>query len=173
MTLLIRELRSSDFDDILGYFYRFFDEAEKDPSFGIPIDFVKPSVGDELEWFAGMYKKMEGGDAVVMVAEIDSRVVGMCEVTRRSPGSPVSHRGDLGLAVGKDYRGKGVGAALLQETLQRCKGRFEIIELAVFTTNEAAKRIYLRCGFKTIGVRKHAVKRGDRYFDEDLMQLEI
>lgn len=173
MVLAIRDLRPSDFTDIVSYYYRFYEERTENPSFGITLYHEKPSLSDELNWFSGLYKKMADGDAIAMVAEIDSHVVGLCEVSGLIPGSDVSHRADLGISVSKDHRGKGVGTALMQETLRRCKGKFELIELSVLTTNQVAKRPYERFGFETFGVRRHSVKRGDRYFDEELMLLEI
>lgn len=173
MALVIRDLRPSDFTDIVDYYYRFYDEVAENPSLGITLYHEKPSLSDELEWFSGLYKRTANGDAVAVVAELDSHIVGLCEVSGPMPNSEVSHRADLGISVSKDHRGRGVGTALLQETLKRCKGRFERIELSVFTTNQVAKKLYERSGFKTFGTRKRSVKRGDRYFDEDLMSLEL
>ena len=173
MVLAIRDLRPSDFTGIVGYYYRFYDERTENPSFGITLYHEKPSLSDELSWFSGLYRKMADGDAIAMVAEIDSHVVGLCEVSGLNPGSDVSHRADLGISVSKDHRGKGVGTALIQETLQRCRGKFEIIELSGLTTNQVAKELYERFGFKTFGIRHRSVKRGERYFDEELMLLEI
>lgn len=66
-----------------------------------------------------------------------------------------------------------MGTALLEQTLQQCKGKFEIIELCVLTTNQAAKKLYEKLGFKTFGTRPKSIKRGDKYFDESLMRLEL
>ena len=171
--VLVRDLRPSDFSDIVDNYYRFYDEIKEDQSFGISLLGKKPSLSDELAWFSGVYKKMSDGDAIALVAEIDSHAVGLCEVGRMQPGSDLSHRGGLGISVSKDHRGKGVGTALMRETLQRCKGRFEIIELTVLTTNQAAKKLYTKFGFKAFGMLPRSVKRGDKYFDEELMRLEI
>ena len=173
MALLIRDLQPSDFTDIVNYYYGFYDEIRENPSFGISLFLKKPSLSEELAWFSGVYKKMSEGDAIVLVAAVDSHVVGLCEVGRLQPGSDLSHRGGLGISVSKDHRGRGVGTALMRETLRRCKGKFEIIELTVLTTNEAAKKLYSKFGFKAIGVLPHSLKRGDRYLDEELMRLEI
>lgn len=173
MALVIRDLRPSDFTDITDNYFAFYDEIKENPSFGIVLHHKKPSLSDELNWFSGLYKMMADGDAIAVVAETDSHVVGLCEVTRHLPGSDVSHRGDLGISMSKDHRGKGVGTALMRETLQRCKGRFEIIELGVLTTNNAAKKLYGKFGFKAYGVIPRSLKRGDRYFDMELMRLEI
>ncbi|MDG6988571.1 MAG: GNAT family N-acetyltransferase [Nitrososphaerota archaeon] len=87
--------------------------------------------------------------------------------------SEVSHRGELGIAVGAGHRGKGVGSALLRSTLERCKGKLEIVEPTVFSKNEAAKRLYGRSGFEKYGARPSSVKRGNVYLEEDLVRLEL
>jgi hypothetical protein len=49
--LLVREIRPSDFDDIVETFYSFFPEAEADPSFGLMLFKERPSIDDERKWF--------------------------------------------------------------------------------------------------------------------------
>ena len=173
MALVTRDLRPSDFTGLVDNYYRFYDEVKENPSFGIVLYHMKPSLSDELDWFSGLYRRVVDGDVVATVAEMDSRVIGFCEVSRFQPGSDVSHRAGLGIHVNKDYRSKGVGTTLMRETLQKCKGKFEIIELSVLTANIPAKKLYGKFGFKTFGARPRSIKRGDKYFDEELMRLEI
>jgi RimJ/RimL family protein N-acetyltransferase len=171
--VLIRNLRPSDFDDIVSYYFRFYDEVKENPSFGIVLDHNKPSLSQELLWFSELYKNVTEGRTIAVVAEKDSHIVGLCEVSELRPDSDVSHRGQLGISVNKDYRGKGAGTSLLKETLQKCKGKFEIVELCVLSSNQSAKKLYEKFGFKTFGIRPKSIKRGDSYFDEDMMRLEI
>lgn len=168
----IRDIRISDFDSIFENYLTYFDELSRNPSFGLLIPDRKPELAEEVDWFAELYKSYLSGSAIVSVAEIDGKVVGMCEV-RHKTRQPESHRGVLGIAVLATFRGRGIGSELLSQTLLKCKGRFEIVELEVFSHNLAAKRLYERFGFKHIGRIPRAVKRGDGYIDADLMQLEI
>jgi len=154
-------------------YYSYYDEIKENPTLGLTLFADRPSLSSELDWFAQNYKKMADGDGVFMVAEVDSHVVGVCEVERVTYNPEVSHRGELGLAIRKEYRGKGVGTALLGQTLERCKGKFEIIQLSVFSINQMAKSLYEKFHFKSIGVRPRSIKRGDRYFDEDIMILVL
>lgn len=171
--VLVRDLKISDFVDIVDYYYRFYDEVKENPSFGIVLFHSKPSMSDELAWFSGLYRGVAEGHGVATVAEIQSHVVGICEAKELRPGSDVSHRAELGISVSREHRGIGVGTALLQETLERCKGKFEIIELSLLTTNQVARRLYEKFGFKSFGTRPRSVKRGDTYFDEELMRLDL
>lgn len=79
----------------------------------------------------------------------------------------------MGVSIKKGFRGRGIGTALLKATLEKCRGRFEIIELTVLTNNEKAKNLYEELGFKTYGRRERALKRGGRYFADDLMSLDL
>jgi ribosomal protein S18 acetylase RimI-like enzyme len=171
--MLIRELRPTDFDDFVSTFFSYFDEVKDDPSFGLALMREKPTMEEERVWFETVLKDMQEGNVVNLVAEVDSHVIGNCLVRRVKPKSPEDHRGNLGIAVKKGYRGQGIGEALMRAAIDRSRGKFEVIELAVLTDNRRAKKLYERLGFRTYGVRKYALKRGSRYFDEDLMYLKL
>lgn len=172
--ITIRAPRPSDFVDIVDYYFRFYDEVRENPVFGVVLSSNKPSMNDELRWFSNLYDSVARGDLIAFVAEVKGRAVGLCEVrTAGRPGSEVSHRGDLGIAVSSDYRGMGVGTALLRSALRNCKGKFEIIELSVFSKNLGARRLYERFGFRRYATRPASVKRGTEYLDEELMRLDL
>jgi ribosomal protein S18 acetylase RimI-like enzyme len=171
--LLIREVRPSDFNDIVETFFSFFPEAEADPSFGLWLFKEKPSMDDEHKWFEDTLKGIAEGNIMMAVAEVDSRVVGWCDVRRLAPRTPVDHRGVLGICVKKEFRGRGIGEALIKGILERCRGKFEVIELTVLSGNSKAIRLYEKFGFEKYGVRRGALKRATKYFDEDLMDLRL
>jgi RimJ/RimL family protein N-acetyltransferase len=52
------------------------------------------------------------------------------------------------------------------------KGTFEIIDISVFSTDDAAKKLYTKFGFKPYGFLPRSTKRGYEYIDEDLMYLD-
>jgi len=169
---LYRELKVSDFQSLTDNFYSYFDELEENPDIGLVLMKKKPTLAEELQWFTDFYKKVEEGRTVATVAAEDSKTVGICEVEGYRPGSDVDHRGGLGLVVRKEYRGRGIGTELLRQTIEKCRGKFEIIELSVFTVNKA-KSLYERFGFQTYGHNPQAIKRDNRYLAEDLMLLKL
>lgn len=72
-------------------------------------------------------------------------------------------------------RGQGMGKQLIIEVINQArllKG-IEQLNLAVVTTNEAAKKLYVSLGFVTYGTEKNALKIGEQYFDEDYMVLVL
>jgi len=171
--MIIREVKPSDFGDIVDMFYSFFPEVEADPGFGLLLYNDKPDMEGERKWFDNTLTTIKEGNIIMMVAEVDSHVVGNSQVRRHRPNTPADHRGELGLCVRKEFRGKGIGEALMRATIDKARGRFDIIELTVMTNNKGAKKLYEKLGFRTYGTRRYAVKRAGRYFDEYLMNLKL
>jgi ribosomal protein S18 acetylase RimI-like enzyme len=110
-----------------------------------------------------------------VVGEHDGVLAGHVTVGRVSPAPrhEAAHVGELGILVHRDHRGSGVGEALMREAIRQCRGTFELVRLSVFSVNTRARRLYERHGFVCIGTRPAAVKRGDTYYDEDLMVLDL
>jgi len=60
------------------------------------------------------------------------------------------------LAVRRDYRKLGVGGAILRHCLRICfEKSFINVTLEVRASNKTAQSLYLKHGFKTVGVRKN------------------
>jgi mycothiol synthase len=81
----------------------------------------------------------------VMLAQVDGRYVGTCvgRVYPDGTGTIAS------LTVHPEYRGRGIGHALLQATLGYLRGRgAHSAVLYLDDRNEAALRLYLRAGFE-------------------------
>ena len=94
------------------------------------------------------------------VALDGQRVVGMCDVVPAAPPriAALAHVATVGMLLAPEYRGRGLGERLLRTTLAACKGRWERIELNVYSHNERAHKLYLRCGFIEDGRRIGAWK---------------
>ena len=172
---VVRDLRWEDFDDLAATYFLLYDERAAGEPIGITLQAERPSLAEEMAWFTAVFRKTLDGTTVGAVAEVDGRTVGSCFVNRLGigPTSEQSHVGELGLLVRRGFRGRGVGSALLREVLRRCRGRFEMVRLSVFATNEGAKRLYRSFGFQTVGVHPRAIKRGTSYIDEEWMLLTL
>ena len=94
------------------------------------------------------------------VAVDGDRVVGLCDAVPAAPPriAARAHACTLGMLLSADYRGRGLGERLLRITLAACRGKFERVELNVYSHNERAHRLYLRCGFVAEGRRHGAWK---------------
>lgn len=85
-----------------------------------------------------------------------------------------NHRGSLGMGILKEYRGRGLGAQLLQAAIDHAKVfGLEKVELHVYTTNTAAVALYKKMGFVEEGLIKKYRKLDGRYFDSLVMAKEL
>ena len=94
------------------------------------------------------------------VAVDRGRVVGLCDAVPAAPArmAAQAHVCMLGMLLAPGFRGRGLGEPLLRSTLGACRGKFERVELNVYSHNERAHRLYLRCGFVEEGRRRGAWK---------------
>ncbi|PHK48955.1 GNAT family N-acetyltransferase [Staphylococcus edaphicus] len=88
----------------------------------------------------------------------------------------VKHKGNL-VTVYCDprYRHQGIAGQLIQHIIKDVseRGVVKIIGLSVLTENINAIRLYENLGFRRYGREPKSVFDGERYYDEDLMCLEI
>jgi ribosomal protein S18 acetylase RimI-like enzyme len=81
------------------------------------------------------------------------------------------HAGELGIAVLPQFRGVGVGSALLDSVLRVASEKgFKKVNLSVFHTNRNAINLYKRFGFKKVGRKKKQFYLQGRYIDEIIME---
>lgn len=171
--MILRELAWTDFADWVALYVARYEEVRTNPGLGVLLREPRPSLADEAKFFGGLHRQIFDGDVVVTVAEEDGHVVGSCSVARKGDHVEDRHVGVLAISVRADRRGRGVGAALMAHALERCRGRFEIVELGVLGSNAAAQRLYQRFGFQECGRLPRTFKRGATYFDEVLMSRPI
>lgn len=106
-----------------------------------------------------------------LIALADSTVVGWCHI-RPDRWEGFTHAGLLGMGVVKEYRGQGIGSALLRQTLDEARhGGLERIELSVFASNITAIHLYEKFKFQTEGRKKKARKLDGNYDDIMMMAL--
>ncbi len=112
-------------------------------------------------------------EQVSVAAFVEGRLVGNCGVTRRKP-YDVRHTGLLGIAILDGYRGIGLGERMVRNALEESRRiGIWLVELQVFETNAAARRLYDKTGFKVAGVVPRKMKRGDRLFNEVHMYADL
>jgi ribosomal protein S18 acetylase RimI-like enzyme len=101
----------------------------------------------------------------------NDEVVGWCDLTLPALDG-FTHCGHLGMGVRHDYRGRGLGTALLRATMQAARDKgLERVELEVFASNLPAIELYRKQGFVTEGVKNKARKIDGKYDDVVLMAL--
>ncbi len=86
-----------------------------------------------------------------LIAISNQKVIGWCDITG-SNRHACKHLGTLGIGVIKDYRGQGIGRALIEQALSLAKSRhLTRIELSVREDNEKALALYQKMGFYVEG----------------------
>jgi RimJ/RimL family protein N-acetyltransferase len=113
---------------------------------------------------------MAKGDPM-FVAIVNGEVVGWCDI-QRHPFRAHSHRGTPGIGVVPGYRGRGIGARLMDQTLKQAFATgFVRVELNVRTDDLRAQRLYEKLGFVREGVLRDAVFVDGQFHDAIAMAL--
>ena len=99
------------------------------------------------------------------VAIVDDEVIGWCDI-RRVSRETRAHCGTLGMGILPAYRDKGLGARLMQQTLDAARQcGLHRIELSVHGDNARAIALYEKIGFVHEGRARDAVLIDGRYSD--------
>ncbi|MFT3723100.1 MAG: GNAT family protein [Hyphomonadaceae bacterium] len=128
-----------------------------------------PTLEQEREFIA---KNIAAERAIVLVAMDGDRVVGMLDL-QAGERDVNRHAGRFGMSVAKEWRGKGVGRALLEAAIAKTREwpGFCRIELEVFPHNKAAIALYESLGFELEARKVKAVKMGAQ--PEDLLLMAL
>jgi ribosomal protein S18 acetylase RimI-like enzyme len=147
VSVLIRDLRRSDLSDLLGLlpvcFTKEFEISGLDP------DHVAGMVnrgfgrtGALILWLLRLFGKEPGK---FLVAEADGKIVGTAFVNNRGKSGYISS-----VMVNPDYRRKGIATTLMTSALNYIRRRKKArAVLHVDSTNDSAKSLYVKLGFKT------------------------
>ena len=123
---------------------------------------IDETVRSQRRRIRGRWTRQEA--SVVAVAE--RRVVGHLGVGRED--HPVlAHVASLGMGVAREWRGRGIGSALLAEAFRWARwAGVEKISLTVYPSNETARALYRKFGFVEEGRLAGHSKKSYGYDDE-------
>ncbi len=111
--------------------------------------------------------------AVCITAIHNDKIVGNIDFRNNGNRSRLAHKGQFGMGVLSDWRGKGVGALLVQKLTEWARQQdnpIEKIELGVLAKNEPAIALYKKMGFTEEGRLRMGIKlESGEYIDEILM----
>jgi RimJ/RimL family protein N-acetyltransferase len=113
--------------------------------------------------------------ADTLVADSDGVVVGYVSLTHPTPLPENAHVSALeGFTVAPAWRGRGVGAALLDAAVDEARRRgARKLSLRVLATNERARRRYAAAGFVVEGVLRDEFVIDGRTVDDVLMAMTL
>jgi ribosomal protein S18 acetylase RimI-like enzyme len=105
----------------------------------------------------------------------DGSLIGIVGCSRDGPPRR-RHRALLwGMYVVPDARGRGIGRALVEETVARVRAweGIEMLRLGVIESNGTARTLYESCGFESVWREPQAYKTPSGYLAVELMRLRI
>ena len=105
----------------------------------------------------------------MIAGKSDHRILGTIDITDFVP---LHSRGEVGIAIHKDYRGQGYAADALKLL---CEYAFDFLSLNqlyahVAVDNEVCMKLFTSCGFIQCGLLKNWLQVEGRYKDAALLQ---
>ncbi len=90
------------------------------------------------------------------------------------PYQKLAHTCLFAIIVKEEYRGKGIGGALLSQLMALARERFhiEVLHLEVYEGNPA-QRLYERMGFTEFGRQSRFIKENGNYIAKIMMQKKL
>jgi RimJ/RimL family protein N-acetyltransferase len=129
----------------------------------------------DVEWERNFIRERvkDKRDVLLVVAEVEGNIVGVSDITIGN--SPKNrHVGGVGISIMKEWRGLGIGTAMMNYMIDWAKGRrLENLSLEVFSTNRQAIRLYEKFDFQVEGRRRKQYKIEKNYVDGIIMSRFI
>lgn len=149
-----------------------------DPSDARGIINCMQSVMDERIYLIGEYylltergeqERIRSPEDLTLVCDRYGEVVGVITI-QRGMYKKNRHTANLGIAVKKGHRQKGLGTSMIMEAINWCKAQGVMkLNLEVFSSNVGAIRAYEKIGFSEEGRRKGQFKVNGELVDDVMM----
>ena len=144
MNIIIRQIKSNEYSLLDNFLYEaiFIPEGVEAP----PKEIIN---APELQVYVQDFGKQEGD--ICFVAEVDKKIVGAVWVRNMDDYGHVEDGvPSFAISLYKEYRGVGIGTALMKQMLTELKGRgYKKTSLAVQKANYAVK-MYKNVGFEIV-----------------------
>lgn len=166
MNIEIRKATANDASKVIDFCKKVGSETDN-------LSYGSEGIGSNIDRIAKYLDNVYNSKtSVFLIAIIDNEVVGYAEFMGMFR-KRLSHLGEIGIAVIKEYQNKKIGSNLMKQLIYYVKNDInaEIIELKVRVDNEKAINMYKKFGFKKIGYYEKYLKVDDKYFDCDIMTL--
>ena len=109
------------------------------------------------------------GDDLVLIAVENEKIIGFLSV-QRGAAKRIKHTGYIVVGIRDKFRCQGIGSKFFSELDHwAIENNITRLELSVICTNEIAKHLYEKNGFKVEGLKKNAMIIDGKYIDEFAM----
>lgn len=145
--VLLRNAEASDAEALLKGVIEIFTTAKYILS--TPESVKNKTVADQEKWIQDANQNLRNG---LVIAEFQGRIVAIADF-RSFKDKKRFHRASFGMSVHHDFRGQGLGEAVLQKLIDVCKSvdGLTLLELNVMEPNIGAHKLYIKTGFKEVG----------------------
>jgi len=166
---IIRQATPDDAEQVIAHVKRIADEPNNGIAMSSSAEFTM-TVEEEREFLA---KAAAADNELYLVAEAAGAIIGTAHCRPPSPRFGFRHTASLGISVHRDWRGRGVGTALMQGLIDfaRENPRIKRLELSVFHNNPGAIHVYEKLGFQHEGVRRSAFYKEGQFLDMIFMAI--
>jgi L-amino acid N-acyltransferase YncA len=107
----------------------------------------------------------------VIVAELDSQVVGWASLNPYNNRQAYDGVADLSVYIKRECRGRGIGGKLLSSIQKMAvENQFHKIVLFTFPFNELGQGLYKKEGFREVGIFRNQGKLDGKYIDVMAME---
>ena len=163
MSAIVRPATEADVPAILGI----YNEAVLHTT--ATFDIEPQTLDERLQWF-----RETKPPHCVIVAEEVGEVVGWGCLRGYRPKVAYRFTAENSVYVHEDYRGRGIGALLLAELIERAKaGGFHTVMAGVTEGNPVSEALHRRFGFAEAGRDREVGYKFERWLDVVWMQLML
>ncbi len=128
-------------------------------------------VNQSRRFYRRLFRRSWTPSEATIVAMDGRRVIGQLHVAREDQPA-TRHVASLRMVVAAEWRGRGVGTALMAEAIRWAReAGVEKLSLSVYPDNDAARALYAKFGFEDEGRLSGHSKKTIGYRDEILMGL--
>ncbi len=127
---------------------------------------------EEIQWLKNQHQAQKKGEQIYLKALLNGNLIGNGFA---KPGFGRNHGNvNLGIALAKQCRGKGIGCVLLEELIISSERKWhpKNIYLHVVSANKKAKKLYESLGFRIIARLPEWFEYEKKYLDEHILLLD-
>ena len=113
-------------------------------------------------------------NSVLFVAENNGKLIGNIDLNGNQR-LKLFHTGVVGMGIREQWRGKGVGTALLEAVIKwsEMNHYIKLLWLEVYDSNEAGKALYRKFGFQESGRMKNFFHEDNEFIDKITMTRHL